>query len=500
MGAIVAALSKCDDDVVRLVITMLEALIHRGANSHEVITPNSVVLATSPGELRKKFNSPSIVSIGRNVSNTRWRSESFRSKKDNCVAVSEGEFFPQYLINPFNKIGVSQRCSLQETAKRLLSDFDGCYTFAVASSRQILAGRDRLGLMPLYYGENEKLCAIASERKALWKIGITNVCSFPPGNLAIVNRAGFIFRHVSTIKQPPQRKMKMDEAARRLRKLLEESTRERLSDVEKVGVAFSGGLDSSVIARLAQRCGISVNLISVGLEEQHELAHAKKAAQALCLPIIIKTVKMADVEKTLSKALWLMEEPNVMKVGVAIPLFWTAKVASKLGCGVLLAGQGADELFGGYYRYLTLYAKYGIEKVVEAIFNDTIRSYERNFQRDEPISAFHKVCLRLPFADSSVVHFALSLPIDLKVESESDCMRKRVLRQVARNLGIPAFIADKPKKAVQFATGVDRALRDLAKSKGLTPREYVEGLFGTIYPGLRVKQNEHSRLLQSKIS
>jgi len=500
MGALAAALSKCDDDVVQLVITMLEVLIHRGANSHEVIKPNSVVSAPSLGELRKKSSSSSIVSVGRNVSNSRWLSESFRSKKDDCVAVFDGEYFPQYLTHPFSKIGTGQRCLLQGTAKRLLRDYDGCYSFAIASSRQILAGRDKLGLMPLYYGENEKLCALASERKALWKIGIKEVYPSPPGSLAVVSQAGFTFKHVSTIKQPPQREMKVDEAAKRLQKLLGESTQERLSDTEKVAIAFSGGLDSSVIARLAQRCGISVNLISVGLEGQPELVHAKQAAKTLCLPVIAQTLKVTDIELALSKALWLIEEPSVMKVGVAIPLFWTAKVASKLGYAVLLAGQGADELFGGYHRYLTLYAKYGIEKVAEAIYSDTITSYERNFQRDEPVSAFNKVSLRLPFVDTGVVQFALSLPIDLKVESESDCLRKRVLRQVAKNLGISADIADKPKKAIQFATGVDRALNDLAKGKGLTPREYVEEIFGTIYPSSRVKQSEHSRLLQPKVS
>ena len=506
MGAVVAAMSKCDDDIVRLVIRMLEALIHRGAVRHEVITPNSWVSAASLDELRKKQSSSSIVSIGRNVSNTRWHSESFRSKKDVYVAVSEGEFFPQDLTHPFSKIEISQRCSLRKVAKRLIKNFDGCYTFAVASSRQImvgrdmLAGRDKLGLMPLYYGENEKLCAIASERKALWKIGIKEACSFPPGNLAVVNQAGFAFKHVSTIKQPRQRKMKLDEAARPLQKLLEESTQERLSDVEKVGIAFSGGLDSSIIARLAQRCEISVNLISVGLEGQPELVDAKEAAKALRLPIVVQTFKIADVEKALSRVLWLIEEPNVMKASVAIPLFWTAEVASKLGHRVLLAGQGADELFGGYHRYLNIYAKYGSRKLAEAIYSDTITSYARNFQRDEPVTAFHKVGLRLPFVDASVVNFALSLPVDLKVKSRSDDLRKRVLRKVAINLGISLFIADKPKKAIQYATGVDKVLRGLAKGKGLTPREHVEELFGKIYRGLRVKQNEHSCLLQPKIS
>jgi len=276
----------------------------------------------------------------------------------------------------------------------------------------------------------------------------------------------------------------MNGAAIRLQKLLEESVSKRVRDVDKVAVAFSGGLDSSVIAFLARKCGVDVNLISVGLKNQPELAHAVRAAKALGFSIKVHPFQVDDVEKTLSTVLWLIEECSLMKASVAIPLFWTAQIASSLKCQVILAGQGADELFGGYHRYLATYEKNGVDGVALRLYEDTVSSSETNFQRDEPVCAFHKVDLRLPFADTNVVRYALSLPVNLKIESASDVLRKQVLRRVALNLGIPDFIALKPKKAIQYATGVDKALRSLSRSKGLTTNQYVMEAFRKIYPNL----------------
>ena len=57
----------------------------------------------------------------------------------------------------------------------------------------IAAGRDPIGVQPFYYGENSEIAAFASNRKALWKLGIKETMSFPPGNLAFVNKEGFKF-------------------------------------------------------------------------------------------------------------------------------------------------------------------------------------------------------------------------------------------------------------------------------------------------------------------
>ncbi|MCK4320014.1 asparagine synthase, partial [Candidatus Bathyarchaeota archaeon] len=115
-------------------------------------------------------------------------------------------------------------------------------------------------------------------------------------------------------------------------------------------------------------------------------------------------------------------------------------------------------------------------------YHDVASSYEKNFQRDTQVCSFHKVELRLPLVDREVVQFALRLPVSLKIKSTEDHLRKRVLRQVAQNLELPQFIISKPKKAIQYTTGVNKTLKRLARKESLTLREYVKRVFQTVYP------------------
>src|SRR3989304_3897239 len=420
MVALVAALSRCDADVVPSVITMLKALSHRGTGTCELGTPTVTGSARSHEELREHVNEPPKVAIGHHGPNAILSRGGLSRLTNDCATVVLGQVLPRSSASRHDKDLTDEKDKCEGAAERLLTNFEGAFTFAVASPRQMLIGRDQLGVMPLCYGSDMKICAVATERKALWKVGVEQAYSFPPGKLAKANRRGFTFEIASAITKPPQEKIELNAAARRLQKLLEESTLKRVCDVTRVGVAFSGGLDSSVVACLAKKCDVSVDLISVGLEGQPELAHAEKAAEALGLPIKLHAFGIREVDEALSRVLWLIEEPDVMKISVAIPFFWTAKIASKLGCHVLLAGQGADELFGGYRRYLTVYERNGAEKVAETLYHDMIFSYETNFQRDGPVCAFHKVDLRLPFVDTDVVRFALSLPVDLRIASATD--------------------------------------------------------------------------------
>jgi len=472
MGAIASAFDKRGVDAPSFVLAMLKELEHRGTRTPTVVGQPATFVAESLDTLKNK-KAFSKVAVGSNSSDL--------ILGENYTFVIEGRFFPSADPIVHHVMHDTARHPLKNVS-HILRKLDGSYTFAIAFKDRILVGRDALGSKPLYFGENASICAIASERKALWKIGIKDTHSFPPGNLASMMEYGFAFESVATLKQPPDREIKMADAARRLQELLCESTQERVSDVKNVGVAFSGGVDSSVIALLAKLGGVNAHLICVGLEGQREMERAKDSAETLELPLTLQGCTVDDVETVLPKVLWLIEEPDVMKVGVAIPFYWTAEVAAKLGFHVLLAGQGADELFGGYHRYLHEYAMGGAEKVREALFHDTAMSYETNFQRDEPVCTYHKVDLRLPFVDAEVVRFALSLPVNLKIESADDELRKRVLRQAAKNLGIAASIADRPKKAVQFATGVDEALERLARKEGLTRRSYVDKVFRKVYP------------------
>jgi asparagine synthase (glutamine-hydrolysing) len=370
-----------------------------------------------------------------------------------------------------------QQADHLKASETFLKEVEGDFSFIVADSERIIAGRDPVGVQPLYYGKNRTVAALASNRKALWKLGIAEARSFPPGHLAFVSREGFTFMPVKTLVYSKPKSITMQEAAETLEKLLEQSVRKRVSGTKEVAVAFSGGLDSSVVAFLAKKCPVHVQLIHVSLENQPETEEAKKAADELNLPVQVYLFKEADVEKAVSRVVELIEEPDPVKASIGVPFYWTAEKVADAGFKVLLAGQGADELFGGYQRYVNEYLMHGEEMVRKAMFDAVVRLHESNIERDVKICCFHDVELRLPFAAYQLAEFAVALPVELKIERKAGSLRKLVLRKAAENMGLPASVTEKPKKAVQYATGVNRALKKIAKKQETTVAEYVGKLF-----------------------
>jgi len=395
------------------------------------------------------------------------------------VVVFEGRVYsPQWLSSGAEAL--AERLQLEGSVKAaevFLSEADGDFAFAIAERGRIVAGRDALGVQPLYYGESADAAAFASRRSALWALGIVEVRSFPPGHLAIASRSGFEFRAVKTLSYSEPKPLDLDAAAVALRDLLWESVCRRVSDVGEVAVAFSGGLDSSIVAFLASKCDVNVNLIHVSLEDRAETADARKAAEALGLPLRVHLFGEADVEAAAAAVTVLIEEDDPVKVSIGIPFYWTAEKAAAAGFRVLLAGQGADELFGGYQRYANAYLTVGEERVRRMMFDDVVRLYESNLERDVKICGFHGVELRLPFAAYALAEFAVALPAALKLERKAGSLRKLVLRKAAETMGLPASMVAKPKKAVQYATGVNAALRKLAGKQKTTVSEYVHKLF-----------------------
>ena len=475
MGALIALVHKNRENAFTTAIQMLSALSHRGSDSFGIASSHEIVIKNALEDLRRE-RTYSEVLIGQNFARLLQRDNAQPVQSNDSTLVFEGRLFPPPAEG---EVDFAARKSLyvEDEAIRFTRKFDGSYTFATAADNAIIVGRDAVGTYPLYFGKNKDVFALASERKALGKIGITDIDSFPPGKLALVDKTGFHFKTAKAIVQPPVQKVGMQRAAQQLKDILVQSTSARVSDVGEVAVGFSGGVDSSVVASIARACNVDVHLIYVALGDTNETHFARRAAEALDLPLHVARYGLKDVEAILPTVLWLIEEPNPVNVSIATPVFWVAEQAAKLGLSVLLAGQGGDELFGGYRRYLEDYEAYGVAGLQQRLYKDVMSSHVVNFQRDNKVCAFHKLELRMPFADWEVIELALSLPVRLKIASPKDELRKRVLRQTAKNLAIPEFISEKPKKAIQYTTGVNQAIKRLAKKEGLTMREYLEDAF-----------------------
>jgi len=479
MGTIIALVNKKGENATEAAVAMLKILRHRSLEAYGIASPTIVKIEKSIEALQNQnVNSP--VVVGHAFSKIfSWDKPQPISLED-ATLVFDGRIYPT-AIEIFDAEAVAKKLQQNhEEVKTIIKETNGDFAFAVAEPERIIAGRDVMGIRPFYFGENMDFAALASERKALWRIGIKIVKSFPPGYVVLVDRNGFKFSLVKTLSYSKAKQMTMQVAAKKLQKLLQQSMKERVSGLKEVAVAFSGGLDSSIIAYLTKNLGVAVHLIYVSLRNQPEIEHAKKAAEELELPINVHLYDEEDVEKVLSMVLWLIEEPEPIKTSIGIPFYWTAEKTAKMNFKVMLAGQGADELFGGYKRYVSDYLRCGSEKVQKTIFKDTIKMHETNFERDFKICNFHNVELRLPFAAYQIAKFATDLPVELKMEKRENGLRKLVLRRAAENLGLPQSIVKKPKRAMQYTTGVDKTLKKLSNKAGLSLKEYLQKAFYTV--------------------
>lgn len=475
MKITVAVLDKEGNNVVDQVLDVLNTLSGRQPSHFGIVSPRKSVFEKSPGILsRQGIESSTAAGY---VSSKPMSSSGYEFLQLNDAGV----FFGGRVYSPIPKNAILEQVAkepqhCEALLQTLIQNVDGDYSFLILKEGWIVAGRDPVGIQPLYYGENKSTLAFATNRKALWLLGIENSISFPPGNMGFVNRKGFQFKPIKTLTYTAPVAITLDEAAIKLQAFLEESIRRRTNDVKEVAVAFSGGLDSSLVAYLAKKLGLKVKLFHVSMENLSGTEEAIEASDELNLPLQVDLFKDSDVEETLPKAVALIEEADPIKASIGLPFYWVAEKAAEARFKVMLAGQGADELFGGYQRYVKEYCKNGSESVRKTMFGDVAKIFESNLERDLKITNHLDVELRLPFATFELSEFALGLPIECKIEQKEDTLRKLVLRKVASNVGMAASLVDRPKKAVQYSTGINDAIKRLAKKQNKTVNDYISQL------------------------
>lgn len=473
MKTIIAALNKRGGEVASELIKVLEKVSAGKSGYFEVSTPLKHTTEGNYQQLHiQDINSPVAVGYATTTASAQNRLQVIQS--NNATVLFNGTIYAPNAKTMVTKTFQSQVDYVK--IRKFIEKAEGDFTFIFLETARMHVARDVMGVEPLYFGENDELAAVASNRRALWELGIPRQESFPPGHLADITYQGFKFEPIKTLKYTGPKALGMEEAAQTVQELLERSVQLRVAGLQVVAVAFSGGLDSSIIAHLAKKYCDNVQLMHVSLENQPETEEAWIAAEMLDLPMQVHLFKEKDVEETVPKVVELIEEADPLKVSVGVPFYWIAEKTAEAKLQVLLAGQGADELFGGYQRYVKEYLQNGDEQVSHTMFNDVAGIYKSNLERDVKICRFHDVQLRLPFASYKVAKFVTSLPAELKFENRTNSLRKLVLRKVAKNLGIPESIVQKPKKAVQYSTGINSVLKKLAKKRDKPLGNYLEDI------------------------
>ncbi|HUK27239.1 MAG TPA: asparagine synthetase B [Candidatus Acidoferrales bacterium] len=459
MSAIVGITANKNANVEVLLEEMLDSLKHRGTiRENGMLTTNGC--NSILGCATHNQHSPI---LGRSQTTT---------------VVVDGSFFEhsEFGAAEFVRNLMAGSSSSLNALRQAVSEIGG-FACIVNKGKQAYAFRDINGLKPLYYGLGYGLTAVASERKALWRIGLKQVRRIPPGYLCSLSKTGVRKTRVVWFRRSKEKSMTIDEASSKLEQMLVRSIQRITRKGDKVAVAFSGGLDSALTAALAKKEGVKVEAVSVGLPDSTELSTVENYAKQLDLPITMETFSLDSLEQYVRRVLWLIEEANLMKVSVAVPLHWAAIVAARRGYRVMLCGQGSDELYGGYTKYARTLGTEGRRALASQLYRSVVESSQVNYERDDQACAPLDVELRTPFSDPDLIRFSLTVPSEFKVKDQDDVTRKWVLREVAKRVGLPDEITWRRKKAIQHGTGVENALRRLAKRQSLTVEQYLSKMF-----------------------
>lgn len=477
MGAIAAVFSKSRADAPRLVVKMLSAMKYRAQDGAGVAWNGNLESATTPVGLSVP-SSAGNAAIGYDFTRV------LPSDSPQPIRAGEGWLcMDGRILGDRGMVGGEEAARLLES-KLTLAEFpsiqhtiEGAYSLCFCADNRLLVTRDPLGLKPIFIGRRDDLVAVASDRKALWAIGIREPTTMPPGACLKASPEATIVenpdRQLGEVLESPHGQADGHELLR----LLRESVSIQVAGLDAIAIGFSGGLDSTIIAKIAKDAGVDPLLVTVGIGWTPETSLAESAAKTIGLPIAVKPLSKDDLEQSLDRVLWLIEEPNLMKVSIAMAIHWTAEAALENGGSVLMLGQGSDELFGGYSRFARIFGELGPEGCEEAILESVRSAHKVNYQRDEQVICSLRAELRLPFATRKMTAFASRVPLAMKVRSSADNLRKWILRDAAIKLGLPSEIALRPKKAVQHASGIEKAIREVAKKHRLTPSAYLEERF-----------------------
>jgi asparagine synthase (glutamine-hydrolysing) len=473
MGYLVAAINKKGQDASDTIIKMLKATSRKDGVGYGIASHDEVELFRS---LPDFTNIVSNRLIGYK-SNTLKFNYPQPIQQGSQSIILEGKIWDVYepdLIYVANTLESDPKKGI----KKIISEQIGNYVIISLTAKLLLCGRDQVGATPLYLGEDKETIAISSNKKVLWDLGFT-IEQIIPGTL-VQNKNNKVTKSKVNIIKNPGKIVNSDlEIIKTLDRLIFNSVEIMSRDINEAVLAFSGGIDSSLLAYYLRESGKDILLNCVGVGKTSEFDHAKHSAEVLNLPLTLDSFTEEQVVETIDHLLYSIEEAHPMKIGVAMPLYWVAKNASQKGYQVIYSGNGSDELFGGYKKYLIEYQTSG-DTVQKTMFTDVTTSWTKNLERDTKTCNDLGTQLRLPFTELNLIKYGLSIPIDQKLPQDNG-IRKLIIRKLAKNIGLPDKIADRPKKAAQYSTRVNKIMNKIAKRHGVSIQTYLDRRFSNIF-------------------
>ncbi len=351
-------------------------------------------------------------------------------------------------------------CNLLDAVRKAMPLLDGMYAFAVTDGKSLALARDPVGKKPIYFTDSLPFY-FASERKAITS-GEGIIKRLPPGKILEVSERIRIETGYE-IEKPPIEINDMEEALEAYQAAFDRAVEKRVAGLDRVGVLFSGGIDSVLVSRAVQLAGCKVTCYSVGAKGGGDVEMALRSAKELGLNIKLEYLTEELIESLLPEIIEAIELNGLIQVEAAIPMYIAAKMCREDNHKVMFTGQAADELFAGYSWYNDVVREKGHLALPDRLGDDIEKLYLDTLEREDRMAMAHSIELRAPFLDREVIRTAMRIAPNLKIKDADDKYRKLVHRELALRKGIPREIAYRQKSRAQDGTGVHEMIRSIAE-------------------------------------
>ncbi len=385
---------------------------------------------------------------------------------------------------------------LEAALSKTLPMFNGVFALVVTDGTKIAIARDVLGVKQLYLSETGERIAFSSERKALWQVGVKGPGErLLPGHLAVLSHDGVKTKRFlePPISENTESKMitNFEDAVQEYTTVLRKAVSKRIEDMGHIGIIFSGGIDSVLVAKVAKDEGAKMTCYCAGTKDSGDLLQAQYAASKLGFDIRVNVLDAQKAQAYVPKIIQTIEDRNLSQVEVALPVYSAVQMAQEDGVRVMLTGQAADELFAGYPWYRNLADQEGYESLRFHMVDDLLRLYKETLEREDKITMAHSIELRVPYLDYDVVRVATKIKTELKLP-EGDKIGKHVHREAALRLGVPEELAFRPKEAAQHGAGVRGIMEEIALRNGFDQQAVKRS------PNYSAKKSIHEQLGSSQ--
>ncbi|WP_010436720.1 asparagine synthase B [Vibrio cyclitrophicus] len=350
----------------------------------------------------------------------------------------------------------------QEMGADLLEELNGIFAFVLYDEEkdEYLVGRDHIGIIPLYQGYDEHgNYYVASEMKALVEVCKT-ISEFPPGSFYSSKNAEpqryYIrdWNEYAAVQGNSTSKEELTEA-------LEAAVKRQLMTDVPYGVLLSGGLDSSITSAVAKRFAAmrieddeqseawwpQLHSFAVGLEGAPDLIAAREVADKIGTVHHEMTYTIQEGLDAIRDVIYHIETYDVTTIRASTPMYLLARKIKAMGIKMVLSGEGADEIFGGYlYFHKAPNAKEFHEETVRKLLALSMFDCAR---ANKSLAAWG-VEGRVPFLDKEFIDVAMRLNPEDKMCGNGK-MEKHILRECFEDY-LPDSIAWRQKE--QFSDGV----------------------------------------------